>query len=45
MAARAYENEMLMRLDTFLDENLSLINKTTHLFLMCFKEIIFRIKL
>jgi len=42
MDARAYVNEMLMRLDRFLDENLSLI-----IFVKLrsrFKEIIFRLK-
>jgi len=47
MAARAYANEMLMRLDRSLDENLSLIIfiKLRSRFLMCFKEIIIRLKL
>jgi len=46
MAARAYPNEMLMRLDRFLDENLSFgyFRKITQPFLMCFKEIIFSLK-
>jgi len=45
MAERAYANEMLMRLDRSLDENLSFdyFRKTTQPFLMCFKEIIFRL--
>jgi len=45
MDARAYANEMLMRLDRSLDENLSLIIFVKLRFLMCFKEIIFRLKL
>jgi len=47
MAVRAYANEMLMRLDRFLDENLSFnyFLKSMQPFLMCFKEIIFRLKL
>jgi len=42
MAGRAYANEMLMRLDRFLDENWSLIIflKLCSQFLMCSKEII-----
>jgi len=46
VAAQAYANEILMRLDRSLDKNLSLIifRKTTQPFLMCFKEIIFRLK-
>ena len=39
MDARAYANEMLMRLDKFLDEHLSLIC------LMCMKEIILKLKI
>jgi len=41
MDARTYANEMLMRLDRFLDENLSLIIfvKLRSRFLMCFEEI------
>jgi len=47
MDACAYANEMLIRMDRFLDENLSLIFifKTTHTFLIWFKEIFFRLKL
>ena len=41
MAARAYANEMLMRLGRSLDDY---FRKTTQPFLMCFKEIIFRLK-
>jgi len=41
MAARAYANEMLMRLGRSLDDY---FHKTTQPFLMCFKEIIFRLK-
>jgi len=39
MDARAYANEMLMRLNRFLDEHLSLIC------LMCMKEIILKLKI
>jgi len=44
---RAYAKEMLMRLGRYLDEKLSLIMfvKLSSRFLMCFKEIIFRLKL
>jgi len=41
MAVRTYANEMLLRLDRFLDEKLSVFLKLhMYLFLMCFKEIV-----
>ena len=42
MAVHAYANEMLMRLGRSLDDY---FHKTTQPFLMCFKEIIFRLKI
>jgi len=42
MAARECANEMLMRLGRSLDDY---FHKTTQPFLMCFKEIIFRLKI